>query len=114
MSLNPIQFGKHVVDQFGRYLRTTFPIADERLAAPVADERAPTFEVLRCGASFARRESLEQYPEVDTACFAARRVCHPLWVMLYSPTSNVSQHTSECQSLVPNRVAAPDRRNGQW
>jgi hypothetical protein len=47
MSLNPIQFGKHVVDQFGRYLRTTFPIADERLAAPVADERAPTSDVLR-------------------------------------------------------------------
>jgi hypothetical protein len=37
MSLNPVQFGKHVVDQFGRYLRTTFPIADERLAAQVDD-----------------------------------------------------------------------------
>ena len=37
MSLNPVQFGKHVVDQFGRYLRTTFPIADERLAGQVGD-----------------------------------------------------------------------------
>ncbi len=32
MSLNPIQFGKQVLDQFGRYLITTFPIADENLA----------------------------------------------------------------------------------
>ncbi|MBN1888258.1 MAG: DEAD/DEAH box helicase [Thermoflexales bacterium] len=37
MSLNPVQFGKQVIDQFGRYLRTTFPIADERLSAQVAD-----------------------------------------------------------------------------
>lgn len=37
MSLNPVQFGKTVIDQFGRYLRTTFPIADERLTGQVAD-----------------------------------------------------------------------------
>lgn len=37
MSLNPVQFGKTVIDQFGRCLRTTFPIADERLADQVAD-----------------------------------------------------------------------------
>lgn len=35
MSLNPVQFGKDVIDQFGRYLMTTFPVADERLAAQV-------------------------------------------------------------------------------
>jgi hypothetical protein len=32
MSLNPVQFGKDVIDQYGRYLRTTFPITDPRLA----------------------------------------------------------------------------------
>ncbi len=37
MSLNPVQFGKDVIDQFGRYLLTTFPVADERLAAQVRD-----------------------------------------------------------------------------
>lgn len=31
MTLNPIQFGSQVVDQFGRYLITTFPIADQEL-----------------------------------------------------------------------------------
>jgi hypothetical protein len=35
MSLNPVQFGKDVIDQFGRYLQTSFPVADERLAAQV-------------------------------------------------------------------------------
>ncbi len=35
MSLNPIQFGKHVIDQFGRYLLTTYPIADARLEEQV-------------------------------------------------------------------------------
>ncbi len=38
MSLNPVQFGKDVIDQFGRYLLTTFPIADERLARQVRDK----------------------------------------------------------------------------
>jgi rubrerythrin len=37
MSLNPVQFGKQVIDQFGRYLRTTFPIADPRLSAQLSD-----------------------------------------------------------------------------
>ncbi len=41
MSLNPIQFGKDVIDQFGRYLLTTFPVADPELA-----------EQLRRGLSF--------------------------------------------------------------
>ncbi len=31
MTLNPIQFGKDVIDQFGRYLLTTFPLADPEL-----------------------------------------------------------------------------------
>lgn len=35
MSLNPVQFGAQVVDQFGRYLMTTFPIADEHMAQQV-------------------------------------------------------------------------------
>jgi len=29
MSLNPVKFGKDVIDQFGRYLRNGYPIADE-------------------------------------------------------------------------------------
>lgn len=37
MSLNPIQFGKDVVDQFGRYLLTTFPVADPRLQAQLRE-----------------------------------------------------------------------------
>jgi hypothetical protein len=35
MSLNPIQLGAQVVDQFGRYLMTTFPIADEKMSEQV-------------------------------------------------------------------------------
>lgn len=37
MSLNPVQFGKDVIDQFGRYLLTTFPVADERLAEQIKE-----------------------------------------------------------------------------
>lgn len=35
--LNPVQFGRDVIDQFGRYLLTSFPIADERMEAQVRD-----------------------------------------------------------------------------
>jgi len=35
MSLNPIAFGEHVVEQFQRYLLTYFPIADQRMEAQV-------------------------------------------------------------------------------
>ncbi|MGI5818748.1 MAG: DEAD/DEAH box helicase [Armatimonadota bacterium] len=35
MSLNPIAFGEHVVEQFQRYLLTYFPIADRRLESQV-------------------------------------------------------------------------------
>lgn len=34
-AFNPVRFGSEVVDQFGRYLMTTFPIADERIEAQV-------------------------------------------------------------------------------
>jgi hypothetical protein len=37
MSLNPVQFGSDVVEQFGRYLRTTFPLADQDLARQFAE-----------------------------------------------------------------------------
>lgn len=37
MSLNPVQFGTEVVDQFGRYLMTTFPIADPRMEQQVRE-----------------------------------------------------------------------------
>ena len=35
--LNPVQFGRDVIDQFGRYLLTSFPIADERMETQVRD-----------------------------------------------------------------------------
>ncbi len=37
MSLNPIQFGEHVVEQFQRYLLTYFPIADRGMEAQVRE-----------------------------------------------------------------------------
>ncbi|MFO8074056.1 MAG: hypothetical protein R6V85_19530 [Polyangia bacterium] len=37
MSLNPVQFGTEVVDRFGRYLMTTFPIADPRMEQQVRE-----------------------------------------------------------------------------
>ena len=37
MPLNPIQFGKDVIDQYGRYLRTTFRLADPGLAAQLRE-----------------------------------------------------------------------------
>jgi len=41
MSLNPVQFGNEVIDQFGRYLLTTFPIADERMEQQVRKALRP-------------------------------------------------------------------------
>lgn len=38
MSLNPVQFGTEVIDQFGRWLLTTFPIADRNLEAQVKEQ----------------------------------------------------------------------------
>lgn len=35
MTLNPVQFGAEVIDQFGRYLMTTFPIADRGMEEQV-------------------------------------------------------------------------------
>lgn len=40
MSLNPVQFGAQVIDQFGRFLQTTFPVADGALKAQVREELA--------------------------------------------------------------------------
>ena len=34
---NPVRFGTEVIDQFGRYLLTTFPVADERLDRQVRE-----------------------------------------------------------------------------
>jgi len=36
--LNPVQFGSEVVDQFGRYLLTTFPIADPDMERQVKEQ----------------------------------------------------------------------------
>lgn len=36
-TFNPVHFGREVIDQFGRYLMTTFPIADERLEGQVRE-----------------------------------------------------------------------------
>lgn len=37
-TLNPVQFGAEVIDQFGRYLLTTFPIADEAMEQQVQQQ----------------------------------------------------------------------------
>ena len=37
MSLNPIQFGKDVIDQYGRYLQTNFRLADTELRAQMEE-----------------------------------------------------------------------------
>jgi hypothetical protein len=37
MSLNPVQFGAEVIDQFGRFLMTSFPIADPDMEAQVRE-----------------------------------------------------------------------------
>jgi len=37
MSLNPIQTGKEVIDQYGRYLLSTFPIAHSDLEKQFKD-----------------------------------------------------------------------------
>jgi len=37
-TLNPVQFGAEVIDQFGRYLMTTFPIADDGMEKQVQQQ----------------------------------------------------------------------------
>ncbi len=46
MSLNPVKFGKDVIDQFGRYLRNSYPIADESIAAQFNEKMAFTSDSL--------------------------------------------------------------------
>ena len=36
-TLNPVQFGAEVIDQFGRYLLTTLLVADLSLERPVCE-----------------------------------------------------------------------------
>ncbi|MCG2766883.1 MAG: DEAD/DEAH box helicase [Anaerolineae bacterium] len=37
MSINPVNFGKQVIDQFGRFLTSAYPITDDRLVSQVED-----------------------------------------------------------------------------
>lgn len=46
MSLNPVKFGKDVIDQFGRYLRNSYPIADELIAAQFNEKMGYTADSL--------------------------------------------------------------------
>ena len=38
MSLNPVHFGKNVVDQFGRYILSTFPVADPSIEKQIKEK----------------------------------------------------------------------------
>jgi len=40
MSLNPVQFGTQVIDQFGRYLLSQFPIAGLKLEEQIKGHHA--------------------------------------------------------------------------
>jgi ATP-dependent helicase YprA (DUF1998 family) len=68
MSLNPVQFGKTVIDQFGRYLLTTFPIADADMAAQVKAalrHRTDGLPLLYRGPYVNLNQPFEQGPGLD-------------------------------------------------
>ncbi|HNY13186.1 MAG TPA: DEAD/DEAH box helicase, partial [Candidatus Wallbacteria bacterium] len=46
MSLNPVKFGKDVIEQFGRYLRNSYPIADGAIAAQFNEKMGYTTDSL--------------------------------------------------------------------
>ena len=80
MSLNPVQFGKAVIDQFGRYLLTTFPIADADMAAQVKDalrHRTDGLPLLYRGPYVYLNQPFEQGPGIEALIADQALGLHP-------------------------------------
>jgi ATP-dependent helicase YprA (DUF1998 family) len=94
MSLNPVQFGTEVIDQFGRYLMTTFPIADREmedqvrrhLRHDVGGER-----MIAKGPYVYLTRPFEQGPSVATLCQDQGLGLHPALAGVF-PFGSVHKH----------------------
>ncbi|MBN1947324.1 MAG: DEAD/DEAH box helicase [Bradymonadales bacterium] len=94
MTLNPVQFGTEVIDQFGRYLMTTFPIADRDM-----EEQVRAF--LRHGIGGERliakgpyvylNRPFEQGPSVAELCAGDQPGLHRAIVSIF-PYESVHKH----------------------
>ena len=94
MSLNPVQFGTEVIDQFGRYLMTTFPIADpemerqvrEHLRHDVGGER-----LIAKGPFVYLNRPFEQGPTMEALCGEGELGLHPALLSVF-PFETVHKH----------------------
>ena len=78
--LNPVRFGREVIDQFGRYLMTTFPIADFTQPAPspvvfpqIADGGGYSTQFILLSAGGASTATLNFYDDAGAALAVGRQ-----------------------------------------
>ena len=87
MSLNPVQFGTEVIDQFGRYLMTTFPIADKAMAAQVREHLTHDVggeRLIAKGPYVYLNRPFEQGPSVAELCADKALDLHPALKSIFS------------------------------
>ncbi|MFZ5786791.1 MAG: DEAD/DEAH box helicase, partial [Acidobacteriota bacterium] len=80
MSLNPVHFGAEVIDQFGRYLMTTFPIADHDMETQVREHLRHDIggeRLIAKGPYVYLNRPFEEGPTVDELCAEKTLGLHP-------------------------------------
>lgn len=95
MSLNPIQFGEDVIDQFTRYLLTYFPIADTRIEEQVRAHvrQSPTGErMLVKGPYIHLNRPFEDGPTVSDLVAEAKLGLHPALQGVFSSIETLHKH----------------------
>ena len=94
MSLNPVQFGTEVIDQFGRYLMTTFPIADPGMEEQVRRHLRHDLggeRLIAKGPYVFINAAFEQGPSVAALCAEPKLGLHPVLKSVF-PYESLHKH----------------------
>ncbi|NMC72417.1 MAG: DEAD/DEAH box helicase [Myxococcales bacterium] len=94
MSLNPVQFGTEVIDQFGRYLMTTFPIADRGMEEQVRRHLRHELggeRLIAKGPYVFIHSAFEEGPSVADLCADPKLGLHPVLKSVF-PYESLHKH----------------------
>jgi len=94
VSLNPVQFGTEVIDQFGRYLMTTFPIADPGMEEQVRRHLRHDLggeRLIAKGPYVFINAAFEQGPSVAALCAEPGLGLHPVLRSVF-PYESLHKH----------------------
>jgi len=106
VTLNPVQFGTEVIDQFGRYLLTTFPIADRSMAAQVREHLKHDIggeRLIAKGPYVYLTRPFETGPTVDELCREDGLCLHPAIRSVFSFAS-VHKHQELALRAIKNNM----------